>query len=191
MKNGKKCLIGFFITITVCGLTVFSVNFYVDPMWYFDGNQFRGNWEEGLNLTFDERRQKINRFLKNPKNYDCIIFGDSGATSYPENDFENYNCFNLSFSGANPNEILAYGKYVKKFGGPIKLIVVESSVIMLGLELPYRVPEFIEKLERPVSWVKKYFTFSIFRMSLISIAETFKKRSQFYRIRSNSNYAWI
>lgn len=52
------------------GLTVFAVNWFIDPLWFSGGNKLFPQ-----NYVWNERQSKVNLYLEDVDAYDCIIFG--------------------------------------------------------------------------------------------------------------------
>lgn len=109
------------IAFTVAGLMalVLTVNFLVDPLWYFEGNRITGK-----NARYNERYSKINLFLKNPGKYDCVILGSSTTTLINPDLIKGFTCFNLSFSRGHIKEYIDFLRYTDQYTRDLKLVVV-------------------------------------------------------------------
>lgn len=100
----------YFSTIVILFFLIGSINFFVDPLWYFQGNQLTG-----INPSWNERLTKTNLFLHSQnKNYDCLIFGTSRVTLLNANSLQKNHCFNYSFSAGKIEEFIKYAQYIKR-----------------------------------------------------------------------------
>lgn len=147
---------------------VIALNSLVDPLWYFRGNLFSGK-----NFPFNERDSKLNLLLQNPGQYDCLIFGSSRSTLLPANAFAPYRCFNLSFSGGQIEEFVAFAHYLKKAGLHPRYIVVGVdgfNFLEQGRDA-MSIPDYVQNMKPPPSFLKAYLSMDSLRLSARSIAE--------------------
>jgi len=168
-NKDKKYVASFVITIFVILLALQFVNYMVDPLWYYSGNRIFPE-----NYTYHERYSKTNYYLRDPKKYDCILFGSSKVTLIDPRFIKNYTCFNFSFSGGTIVEFIDYLEYVKAVGVIPKLVIVgvdEDSFI--ENPLPRDVPEFILKKERTPPVLAAYISYDAINFSV----RTLLKRS--------------
>ena len=112
-------VIHLFLIISGLLISCFLFNIFVDPLWYWKGNQLTQ-----INLPSNERLSKINLFLQQPDNYNCFIFGSSRTTLLNQNEIKGYNCFNFSFSSGNINEFIDYAEYLKHKGYSPELVIL-------------------------------------------------------------------
>ncbi len=161
--------------ITLAGLAwagvyflVFALNCLVDPLWYFQGNRLTDR-----NFAFNERLSKLNQLLRAPDQYDCLIFGSSRATLLPASAFEGFRCFNLSFSGGQVEDFLAFAEYLRHVGMRPRLIIVgvdgfnfQSS----GRDAP-NIPDFVLTKQPPAPFLKTYLSMDSLRMSLLTLRD--------------------
>ncbi|NMG76011.1 hypothetical protein [Aromatoleum diolicum] len=121
-------------------LLVLAANIVVDPLWYHQGNLVTGK-----NFGFDERQAKLNRLLRNPSDFNCLIFGSSRTTLLPATAFAPYRCFNLSFSGGQVEEFIAFSEYLRELGVHPELIVVgvDGFNFMADGRDPQSIPDFV------------------------------------------------
>lgn len=131
-------------------LGVLAINSMVDPLWYLHGNLITQK-----NFGFNEREAKLNQLLRDPDQYDCLIFGSSRATWMPASAFEPLQCFNLSFSSGQPKEFIAFAEYLRERGVKPKYIVVGVDGFIFQMEGrdPLSIPtHVIEKRDPPDIW---------------------------------------
>ena len=107
---------------------IFAVNSAVDPLWFHGGNRLFPE-----NYSFNERHAKTNHFMRDPKAYDCIVFGSSRLTLFDEREIDGFNCFNFSISDGRPDEFVNFAEYVSRFGNNINLVIVGVDARILSL----------------------------------------------------------
>lgn len=151
--------IGVATAITLCLL----LNFLIDPLWYREGNQLFGE-----NYAFNERIAKTNRYLANPLDYDCIIFGSSRTTLLDESRVRNRRCFNFSFSGGLLSEFMHLAKFIDKYGDRPELVIVaiDSFSFWRNEDPSSSLPDFILSLERPPNVIKTYLSLNTLGFSI-------------------------
>jgi len=92
--------------------------------------------------------------LRAPGQYDCLIFGSSRTTLLSASAFSGYRCFNLSFSGGQIEDFIAYAEYLEHLGMRPKLIIVGVdgfNFLRSGRDAP-TIPEYVlKKLPPPDS----------------------------------------
>ncbi len=161
-KKYIKVTIFFIVSALVA---VFSFNYYIDPLWYFGGNKLFPE-----NYSFNERFSKVNEYLKNAKDYDCILLGSSRVTLLDAKKITGYNCFNFSFSDGNPEEFIAYSKYIRRYGKKPKLSIVGIDARFFSrLKHKTIVPDFVNQLKLPPLSLKSYLSFNTLNFSLRTI----------------------
>lgn len=135
-----------------CILTL-AINFIVDPLWYHQGNMLTG-----VNFAFNERQAKMNQLLRNAASYDCLIIGSSRSTLLPASEFGSYRCFNLSFSGGQIGEFLAFAEYIRDAGIRPKLLIigVDGFNFLEGQTDPFSIPDYITQKKVPPGFIKTY-----------------------------------
>ena len=148
-------------SLITSGLVLY-INYLFDPLWYFSGNRV-GEY----NVRFNERLSKTNQFLKQPKKYDCFIFGSSRTTLLNENRIQDNNCFNYSFSSGLIAEHLEFSRYVKKWGNTPNLIIVSvGGFNFLPEPVVYSIPDFVKNQSLPSHWLKNYLSLSALKFSI-------------------------
>ncbi len=154
-------LFAFFSALTC--VAVITINILVDPLWYFRGNQLTGR-----NFAFNERESKLNLFLQDPKQYDCLIFGSSRSTLMPVEAFPPYRCFNLSFSSGQIDEFLAFARYLKYAGARPRYIVVgvDGFNFLESGRDPLSIPDFVTHLHAPPSFLRTYLSVDSLQLSM-------------------------
>lgn len=161
-ERNRKYVYSLIAAITGVLVLLQLINFLVDPLWYYSGNRLFPE-----NYTFNERFSKTNYYLRNPKKYDCILFGSSKVTLIDPKLIENYTCFNFAFSGGTVREFIDYVDYIKVMGSAPKLVIVgvdEDSFI--DYPLPRIVPDFILKKEKPPHVLASYTTYDALSYSI-------------------------
>lgn len=141
------------LTWGIACLFALAINLAVDPLWYHEGNMLTG-----VNFAFNERQAKMNQLLRNPASYDCLIFGSSRSTLLPASEFGPYHCFNLSFSGGQIGEFVAFAEYIRDAGIRPKLIIigVDGFNFLEGQTDPLSIPDYITQKEAPPGFIKTY-----------------------------------
>ena len=142
---------------------VFTINTVVDPLWHFRGNRL-----SDLNYRFEERRMKLNLFLDEPEQYDCLIFGASRATLLDESLIGNSNCFNMAFSLGHVREYVLISEYLAERGySPDRVIVAidEVSFQPRAYTDGEKLPEFIVARQRASLPVQDYLGVTTLRFS--------------------------
>ncbi len=153
----------FFIVGTL--VAIFSFNYYIDPLWYFCGNKLFPE-----NYSFNERFSKVNEYLKHAKDYDCILLGSSRVTLLDANKISGFNCFNFSFSDGNPEEFIAYSRYIRRYGKKPRLAIVGIDARFYSrLKHKIIVPDFVQQLELPPLSLKSYLSFNALNFSFRTI----------------------
>jgi hypothetical protein len=125
------------MTVTIafiCG-AVLLVNYLVDPLWYYQGSKLTT-----YNHKYNERFSKINVFLHNPSQYNCIIIGSSTATLLDAKKIDGYKCANISFSQGYLTEYADYLRFAMKHIKKLKLVVIGFDGYLL-VDKPFRTHE--------------------------------------------------
>lgn len=156
-------------------LIVSSINVLVDPLWHFKGNQITG-----VNLPLNERTAKVNLFLKNPKKYDCLIFGSSKTTMLPASKISQHTCINLSFSAGNINEFITYAQYIESLGFLPKMIYVGVDEYNFFSSLENNVPHFVKSRTLPRPIYQDIFSLDVFYFSLRTLLNGLNPRPRYY-----------
>jgi hypothetical protein len=164
-----------FISAFLVGSVIFSINYLIDPLWYFGGNKVHAK-----NFIFNERVSKGNLYLRDASKYNCVIFGSSRAIPLDAKSIEKFNCFNFAFSGANIKEIAHYARYVRRYSPNIKLVILGVDEInFVDRDLTSHVPDFIRLLGKPPSHYSTYTSLNIFRFSFSALFGVTRHR-QYY-----------
>jgi len=168
MKNEAESLphrtyaIFMLIAWGLSSLLVLAANIVVDPLWYHQGNLITGK-----NFGFDERQAKLNRLLQRPSEFNCLIFGSSRTTLLPASAFAPYRCFNLSFSGGQVEEFIAFSEYLNEFGLRPHLIVVgvDGFNFMADGRDPLSIPDFVMHKQPAPGMLRTYLSVDSLSMS--------------------------
>lgn len=155
---------------------VLVLNCLVDPLWYFQGNRLTHK-----NFAFNERQAKLNQFLRAPHQYDCLIFGSSRTTLLSASEFSGYRCFNLSFSGGQVEDFIAYAEYLDHLGMTPKLIIVGVdgfNFLSSGRDAP-TIPEYVQKKQLPPGFLKTYLSIDSLHMTWRTIRDD-SQRPRYY-----------
>ncbi|MBI1262534.1 MAG: hypothetical protein GC184_12520 [Rhizobiales bacterium] len=151
-KLATRYLLTLMATMLVGLGLAFAFNVSVDPLWYFQGNQWGS-----VNYAFNERVTKVNRFLPRQSEYDCIIFGDSRITLLPEEKITGHHCYNFAFSAGKGEEFLAYAKYLDARGFRPDLVIVGLSISEYRAHVGGpNIPGFISEQTDPLSYMSQY-----------------------------------
>lgn len=152
----------FYATFTIfILLSIFSLNWLIDPLWYGQGNRLSIR-----NFPFDERRSKTNLFLRShPEDYDCIIFGSSRATLLRHSLFKYNRCFNYAFGGSSIDEYIAYAHFVKAHSPSIQKVYLGIDAFNFKPSVPHNIFE-VPKSEHILN---SYLSLDVFIFSLNSI----------------------
>lgn len=150
---------GVVTALTLC----LVLNFLIDPLWYRGGNQLFPQ-----NYVFNERIAKTNRYLANPLDYDCIIYGSSRTTLLDESRVRSRRCFNFSFSGGLLSEFMHLAKFIDKYGIRPELVIVaiDSFSFSRDKDLSSSLPDFILSLGRPPNVIKTYLSLDTLDFSI-------------------------
>jgi hypothetical protein len=148
-----KIWIGSSITLV---LLIFTINFLIDPLWFNNGNKFSNK-----NYTYNERVSKINHFLNNKDDFDCLLFGSSVSIVFDSSLIKDSSCFNFSLSGGSLQEFIAYLNYLKWYGYEPKKIFIEINFGLVKQDGDLsRLPGFIIDQVNPVHIFKAYTSIS-------------------------------
>ncbi len=169
MLKSKNKLKNYSMALTITmgmfmGLTFF-LNILVDPLWFIGGTKIGKK-----NFAFNERLSKVNLFLNNQQNYDCIVFGSSRTTLLNAQKILGNSCFNFSFSGGRIEEFIEYGKYIKRFGTHPKLVVVGVDEFNFSETRETPPIPFITNFTTPPNIIEKYLSIDVLWFSLKSLA---------------------
>lgn len=161
-QGQTKYLVKLIFTIAFLSSLVFSVNWFVDPLWYNQGNQFFPE-----NYSFNERYSKVNAYLKSPQKFDCILFGSSRTTLLDATQIRSHHCYNFSFSDGIPPEFIHYANYIKTFGSIPDLVIVGIDGRNFSRNAhANQTPDFVLDLEIPPSVITTYLSFDAFVLSV-------------------------
>lgn len=163
----------FKVLITIL-LVIGLVNFMVDPLWYWQGNQLTGR-----NLPWNERITKTNLLLKNKKDYDCLLLGTSRATLFKTSFLKQNECFNYSLSGGKLEEIVNYGQYAQRKGAkPTKLYIEIDPNSFNRRSQPKAFPEVTDPLP---AYQAYFFSLNTFWLSVRSLTGLHSYRRMYDR----------
>jgi hypothetical protein len=165
IKNPSRLLVLYFATflgsVAVVGALCLAVNMLIDPLWYF-----RGNVVTGVNYAFNERMGKINRFLPQMAEYDCLLIGSSHTALLPAQRFQGHRCYNMGFSHGRVQEFLAFAKYLRNRGARLALITVNVDLYdFTDPPAAITVPDFIQEARDPRPFWLTYVTLDVLNFS--------------------------
>lgn len=167
LQTPTRYLLKLAATISVLSSTVLLVNWFVDPLWYVQGNQFFPQ-----NYSFNERYAKVNLFLKIPEQFDCILFGSSRTTLLDAAKIRSHRCYNFSYSDGSPREFVDYAKYIKSFGRTLDLVIVGVDGRYFSRKTrTYRTLDFVKELKRPPFVIKTYLSVDAFLLSVRTLLQ--------------------
>lgn len=143
-------------------LLVLAINTLVDPLWHVHGNLLTHK-----NFAFNERRAKLNQLLRDPGQYDCLIFGSSRATLLAPDGLRPYRCFNLAFSGGQIEEFIDFARYLKNRGmHPVLIVVgVDGFNFQASGRDPLNTPDYVARQKDPPGLMKDYLSADSLGMS--------------------------
>ncbi len=154
------------MTVAIILLPILTVNLVVDPLWYLDGNSLFDR-----NYPYNERYSKTNHFLKDPRSYDCIVFGSSRTTLLDAQKIKDHTCFNYSFSRATHEEYSAFAQFVKAQGvRPLLVVVGVDNYNFTNEDFPSSIPKFVQELERAPQMLASYLSFNSLKFSLLTLS---------------------
>ena len=153
-----------------------AVNVVVDPLWYYRGNRITG-----MNFGYDERIGKTNQFLKDPRGYDCLLFGGSRATLLDVGKIEGHRCYNYAVSAAVVGEFIDFAVYAKSRGIAPSLVIADVNEFTFRRDRQAtRTPDFILRGEDPPSMLLSYLSLSALRFSLATLRK-WSSHDRYYR----------
>ncbi|MEE9425755.1 MAG: hypothetical protein V3V18_12400 [Methylococcales bacterium] len=165
----KRYILATSVGVILLCLLVLAMNSVVDPLWMWKGNQIHTD----RNFIFNERLAKLNLFLKNASDYDCMLFGTSRATTLPADQIQGARCFNMSFSGGSLPEFVAYAEYLKQRGfSPKKVILAIDSFVLRHKNLSKDLPACIENQENPDGLLKSYLSLNALGFTLRTLVDS-------------------
>jgi hypothetical protein len=99
---------------------VIMVNYFNDPLWVSDHNNFFNSQQQG----FNERQQKSNKIFFTKEKYDSVMVGNSKATYINQRQFKLGKLFNYAVSDMHPDEYNDYIEFFKEKMGKPKHIIL-------------------------------------------------------------------
>lgn len=155
------------LTIVFCGCALL-LNLFVDPLWYWRGNQITGR-----NFPFNERLSRVNLLLQDPDRYDCLIFGSSRVGLLDQTKIAGHRCFTVTFSAGSVVEFVDYARYLKQLGLRPRLLIVgvDDYNFLPGLMQPPATPEFVRRHEAPPGILASYLSLGAMRLSLRTLLQ--------------------
>lgn len=163
------------IAVSLSGLVVL-LNLFVDPLWYWHGNQLTGR-----NFPFNERLSRVNLLLQEPESYDCLVFGSSRVGLFDHTRIEGYRCFNMTFSAGSVVEFLHYARYLTDRGLRPRLVIVgvDDYNYLPDLLQPPETPEFVRRHAPPPGILEAYLSIDAVRLSLRTLLQD-TEESRYY-----------
>ena len=156
-----------FIWVFLC-VSILSFNWLVDPLWFNQGNVLTEK-----NFAFNERQAKLNQFIRNFHDYDCLIFGSSRTTLLPAKAFNLHHCFNLSFSGGQIEEFIAFAEYLHHYFKvrPKTVIIGVDNFNFVDFRDPLDITIYVKEKTPPVGILKTYLSIDSLLMSWRTITD--------------------
>jgi len=163
------------VAVSLCGLVVL-LNLFVDPLWYWQGNQITGR-----NFPFNERLSRMNLLLQDPLAYDCLVFGSSRVGFFDHTRMAGHRCFNVTFSAGSVVEFVDYAGYLAGLGLRPKLVIVavDDYNYLPGLKQPPATPDFVRRDEPPPGILATYLSLDAARLSLRTLLQA-SDESRYY-----------
>ncbi|HMA14591.1 MAG: hypothetical protein ACM35H_04355 [Bacteroidota bacterium] len=163
------------LAVSLSGLVVL-LNLFVDPLWYWHGNQITGR-----NFPLNERLSRMNLLLQEPEAYDCLVFGSSRVGLLDHTRVAGYRCFNMTFSAGSVVEFLDYARYLADLGLRPRLVIVgvDDYNYLPGLLQPPETPDFVRHNEPPPGILTNYLSIDAARLSLRTLMQA-SDESRYY-----------
>jgi len=165
VEEHRSYLLWLVLLIVVPAGVIFAVNWMVDPLWFSRGNRLGEQ-----NFIYNERVSKLNRFMDDLDQYDCVILGDSRASLLDADALRGANCFNLAFAGGNLRDLSSYAAYLQAHTPRLKRAVIGLGMFnFVDQTLLDNAPDFVVRMEPPPGPEASYFSPSVLRFSLQSL----------------------
>ncbi len=177
-KNSAWSYLTYYLgTILIFVLIFVSINWIIDPLWYYKGNQITG-----VNRVINERISKMNLFLNNyqTSNYDCVILGSSKTTLLPASQISGHNCFNFAFSAGKITDFIDYAKYIKSLNFNPSIVYVGIDEFNFTYPQNNTTPEFIRSQKLPTPFYQTLFSFDTTIFSLQTLFNPLKPQPRYY-----------
>lgn len=118
--NSKKWFYKTLISLLLILFLVILINYFNDPLWVSDRNNFFNQEQQG----FNERQQKTNKIFFTKEKYNSVMVGNSKVTYIDQNQFKNGKLFNYAVSDMRPDEYYDYIEFFKEQMGNPKYILL-------------------------------------------------------------------
>lgn len=92
------------VTTMVSIVVIMSINYVVDPLWFFGHNNSFSN----IRIAFNERQQKTNYLYNTKEQYNTLLLGSSRTTYLAPEYFRKLKVFNYAANNMRPDEYLGY-----------------------------------------------------------------------------------
>lgn len=179
----KQWIVFNFLFLIFLVISIFSFNYWIDPLWCFEHKNSLQAHQEG----FNERQQKINLIHFNPDfNYDALILGSSRVTIHNSHLIKSVKTFNLAINGMQPYEFNDYIEYAKrKNQKDFKYIILGLDFSSLGNSAqPSKIDSYIKITNIPLYRYKTLLSYDTLNISLKNFRNTafgkYKKRFKTY-----------
>lgn len=145
--------------------SIFLINYLVDPLWFNNGSKL-----SKTNYAYNERRSKMNHFLNNKEDYDCLVFGSSVSIVFDTSLIKDSKCFNFSVSAGGLIEFIEYFKYLDWYGyKPTKIYTEVNFGFVQPDDNLSRLPQYIVNRDMPTTIFKSYIGISSLVFSIKSL----------------------
>ena len=192
MKQYVVFIKAFLIGVLLCMGTVGGINYYIDPLWCFPGNNNAFNKSQAITA---EQQQKTNKLYFDDKEYDTLILGSSGVTFIkPAESWGD--SYNYAGAGLWPARYQEYVSFVKaKQSKPLKRIVIGLEFV----ETDYN--SLVQRNDLSVNFIrntkstayrwKKLFSIDTLKLSYDNMQQSRKNNKGYRYGRDNIHYALV
>lgn len=159
-------------------LLVVIVNYFNDPLWVSDKENFLNDQQQG----FNERQQKTNKIFFTKDKYDSVMVGNSKVTYIDQNHFKKSKLFNYSVSDMRPDEYYDYIEFFKEnMGNPKYIILGIDFSSCLKRDTYFQDPEFyFQNTKSPFYQYKQLLSYDTIIYSFRNFLKFFSQKKTVY-----------
>jgi len=162
MKRYRKWLMKLFFLCAAPLAAVGLFNYFMDPLWCFNGSHRWNNAQLDLN----DRQQKTNALVFQKPEFDSILLGSSISTFINHNDFTGMKVYNYASPLMKPWEYAGYVANAKKVIGR------DLKNIIIGMDFFGSNKIFREKFDDPIKYYETANSF-FYRYKVLFNIKTF------------------
>lgn len=166
------------ITLSLILISVISINYFNDPLWVSDRENFFNKEQQG----FNERQQKSNKIFFTKNKYDSIILGNSKVTYINQNHFLHGKLFNYAVSAMRPSEYNDYIEFFKENHGAAKYILlgIDFSSCLKKEEKMLKPEFYIQNSKSDFYQLKQLLSYDSLIYSLRNLWKNFSDKKTIY-----------